>query len=262
MFNSSLLRARRIEWGEMLISHVDLAGVQPRVLLAVLGADHEIAGTMALLRELRCMVVRCDTMRDAVLRIGVMLPHLIIISAAPLPGMRDACRIMRATTTAHILALGRSDEESDEVLCLEAGADTYLALPLSPRRLEAQVRALLRRAMVASPPRALEPILFGEIRIDMQRRRVFRDGVELMLSHKEYGLLVFLVHHAGQTVTRQALSQFVWGTEAADDSRSLDVHIHWLREKLERDPRKPRHIHTVRGVGYRFEVQPDPAEQV
>jgi two-component system, OmpR family, response regulator VicR len=243
----------------MLISQVDLTGIQPRVLLAATSVDVEAVGIVDLLRARRCLVVQCETLRDAVLRVGMILPHVVVVSAVTMPGLLDACRVMRSTTAAHILALGHSDAESDEIVCLEAGSDCYLALPASTRRLGAHLAALLRRAVVTSQRSTIEPILFGNIHIDVQRRRVFREGVELMLSHKEYGLLMFLVGHAGQTVTRQALSRFVWGTEAADDSRSLDVHIHWLREKLERDARNPKHIHTVRGVGYRLEIMPDPA---
>jgi DNA-binding response OmpR family regulator len=94
---------------------------------------------------------------------------------------------------------------------------------------------------------------FGDVRIDLQRHRVFRGAQEIELSQKEYALLTFLVENAGRAVSRQTLADYVWGPATSSESRSLDVHIHWLREKVEADAANPRHIRTVRGIGYRFE---------
>jgi DNA-binding response OmpR family regulator len=160
---------------------------------------------------------------------------------------------VRLATAAPLLVLGQQDLETEEVLSLEYGADTYLPPGASERKLRAHLAALLRRVKLDLELEPEEPMQFGSVRIDAARRRVYRGDLEVELSQKEFALLLFLVEHAGRTVSRQDLAAYVWGEAGSGESRSLDVHIHWLREKLEADAANPRHIRTVRGIGYSFE---------
>jgi DNA-binding response OmpR family regulator len=233
------------------------AAIQPRVLVSTHGSSADLGAVSHYLQERSCMVVRCDSAREAAEQAAVLLPHLVVVAGSSLPDLLDSCRAIRAMTSACIMVLGNQDGESDEVLCLESGSDRYLAMCSSSRRIVAHLTALLRRA-VGTPLRTPAPLLrFSDISVDTQRRRVYRGENRLELSQKEYGLLLFLIEHAGQTVTRRALAQFVWGAEASSESRSLDVHIHWLRQKVEHSARYPRHIRTIRGVGYCFELHLD-----
>lgn len=241
-------------------SNTSPAGVMPRVLLATHGSDTTIGDVSNYLQQQWCTVVWCDSTREAAVQAAVLMPHLVILSGPSLPDVLDSCRVMRAITPAFIVVIGNQHAEADEVLCLESGSDGYLALPSSARRIGANLSAMLRRAVGPAQSKPSPVVRFGSISIDTYRRRVYRDGNVLELSQKEYRLLLFLVEHAGQAVTRRSLAHFVWGVDARSDSRSLDVHIHWLREKLENNARNPRHIRTIRGVGYCLEVQPDPEE--
>jgi two-component system response regulator RegX3 len=152
-----------------------------------------------------------------------------------------------------LTALG---DEVDRILGLELGADDYLTKPFSNRELIARVRALLRRVALdldtASTSRTPASISAGDITIDLDKRLVYKQGNELVLRYKEFELLSLLVSRAGEVVTRPQLLDEVWGTDWLGDTRTLDVHIRWLREKIEDDPGNPRYIQTVRGVGYRF----------
>jgi DNA-binding response OmpR family regulator len=186
-------------------------------------------------------------------QVGVLLPRLVVVAAPALLDVLDACRLVRSSTTAQLLVLGQHDVEADEVLSLEYGADTYLPLSCSARKMRAHLQAVLRRVAFEDTDGAEKALQFGSVRIDAARRRVYSGDAEVDLSQKEYALLLFLVEHAGRTVSRQDLADYVWGTGGTGESRSLDVHIHWLREKLEVDAANPRHIRTVRGIGYSFE---------
>jgi DNA-binding response OmpR family regulator len=145
------------------------------------------------------------------------------------------------------------NEEIDRVLGLELGADDYLTKPFSTRELMARIKALLRRVEF-DRARLTEDqsVTVGEIRLDLAQRHVFKNAQKLELRYKEFELLSLLVSHAGEVVTRAEIFDKVWGTDWLGDMRTLDVHIRWLREKLEADPSAPRYIQTVRGVGYRF----------
>jgi DNA-binding response OmpR family regulator len=155
------------------------------------------------------------------------------------------------------------DDEIDRVVGLEVGADDYLAKPFSMRELIARVKALLRRVRIirqevgtttnadGSPlPKILT---FDNLIIDMTRREVKKDGKVVALKPKEYELLTFLAQHIGQMLTREFILERVWGWDFVGDSRTVDVHVRWLREKIEVDPSDPKRIVTVRGAGYRFE---------
>jgi DNA-binding response OmpR family regulator len=191
-----------------------------------------------------------DEVRD---QIAVFSPNLVIVAESSLLDLLDLCSTVRSATVAPLLVLGQREGEADEVLCLEYGADSYLGPESSPRRVRAHVMALLRRVEHTDRIDVDQPLTFGDVRVDVARRRVYRNDRELDLSQKEFALLLYLVEHAGRPVTRQALAEYVWGAGAMGESRSLDVHVHWLREKLEEDASNPQYIRTVRGVGYSFE---------
>jgi two-component system response regulator RegX3 len=149
-----------------------------------------------------------------------------------------------------LTALG---DEVDRILGLELGADDYLTKPFSTRELLARIKALLRRVEYerAALP-ANRTISFGDVRVDLDARQVTRSGETLALRYKEFELLSLLLSRAGQVVSRAEIFDEVWGTDWLGDTRTLDVHVRWLREKVEPDPGNPRFIQTVRGVGYRF----------
>ena len=168
----------------------------------------------------------------------------------------EVCRTLRQEMPAPILILTARDSELDTVLGLELGADDYVTKPFSLRTLLARVKALLRRAdmgedMAVNPS---DRIKFDHFELDCSGRRL-RDGMEeIPLTMKEFDLLHYLVTHPGQVLSRDVLLQRVWEYDFVGDSRTVDVHIRWLREKIEHDPGDPHRIVTVRGVGYRFEA--------
>jgi DNA-binding response OmpR family regulator len=179
-----------------------------------------------------------------------MMPHVLIVARPALLDLLDLCRAIRRVTAAPLLAMGQGESEEDEVLCLEYGADVYLGPGTSQRRLCAHLDALLRRGLHEMRAEVNAPFQLGDVRVDLQRRRVYRGTQEIDLSQKEHTLLAFLVEHAGRVVSRQALADSVWGLGSRSESRSLDVHIRWQRKKLEADAANPQHIRTVRGIGY------------
>ncbi|MFN8420027.1 MAG: response regulator transcription factor [Anaerolineae bacterium] len=166
----------------------------------------------------------------------------------------EVCKAIRQKSYVPILMLTALGEEVDRILGLELGADDYLTKPFSTRELIARVKALLRRVEfdAARSSQQSTLITFADIKIDLDRRSVFKGQQELQLRFKEFELLSLLVTHAGEIVTRAEIFDKVWGTDWLGDMRTLDVHIRWLREKLEDDPSNPRYIQTVRSVGYRF----------
>jgi DNA-binding response OmpR family regulator len=188
-------------------------------------------------------------------------PDLVVLDLM-LPGIDgiEVCRILRQEMSVPILMLTARDEEVDKIVGLEVGADDYMTKPFSMRELIARVKALLRRerlireelsAASDTPPAKL--LVFGDVTIDQSRREVRRDGESLHLKPREYELLVFLARHRGMVLSRDLILERVWGWDYDGGSRTVDVHVHWLREKIEPDPKQPRRIVTVRGVGYRFE---------
>ena len=165
----------------------------------------------------------------------------------------EVCRRLRADSEVPILILTAKSEEFDKVVGLEVGADDYLTKPFGMRELMARVRALLRRSAAGrGDGDDAARISTGDLELDPRGRSVRRKGVEVQLKPKEFDLLHFLLRSAGQVFTREQLLERVWGYEFFGGSRTVDVHIHWLREKLEAEPAQPRHILTVRGVGYKF----------
>jgi two-component system response regulator RegX3 len=164
----------------------------------------------------------------------------------------ELCRRMRAVAPVPIIMVTARDAEVDVVVGLELGASDYVAKPFRLRELVARMRAVLRRG--ANTPVAPEEIIAaGPFRLDTGRREVTVDGRAVDLSRKEFDLLCLLMSHAGQVVTREWCIDRLWWDQELVDTRTLDTHVKRLRHKLEPDPSAPRHLITVRGVGFRFE---------
>jgi len=160
------------------------------------------------------------------------------------------CRSLRAVSDTPILVLTARTGELDKIVGLESGADDYMTKPFSLGELQARIRALLRRA---GPQRQGDEIRSGNLTLNMTSRKAFLNADELNLSPKEFSLLTELMRHQGAVLSRDLLLTRVWGYDYFGDTRTVDVHIRWLREKIEADPSAPDRIITVRGIGYRFE---------
>jgi two-component system, OmpR family, response regulator len=164
------------------------------------------------------------------------------------------CKLIRAESTAPILMLTARGQEMDRVMGLELGADDYIVKPFSFRELVARIRSTLRRRELDRGEVAVpnERITVGDLVLDKTARQVSLRTKSLELSPREFDLLVALIDHIGQALSRQDLLDLVWGAEWVGSPRTLDVHIRWLREKIEEDSAAPRYIETVRAFGYRF----------
>lgn len=188
-------------------------------------------------------------------------PDLVIldIMLPELDGL-EVARILRKEMTTPILMLTARDDEIDRVVGLEVGADDYLTKPFSMRELMARVKAQLRRARImqeefarTAPETEHTTRAFGNLVINLTRREVTLDGNPIQLKPKEYELLEFFTSHKGQMLSREFILERVWGWDFIGDSRTVDVHVRWLRQKIEEDASSPTRIITVRGGGYRFE---------
>jgi DNA-binding response OmpR family regulator len=165
----------------------------------------------------------------------------------------DICRQIRARSTVPIIMLTAKAEEIDKVLGLELGADDYITKPFSVREFRSRVKAVLRRAELSRSDDSLEePIEEGDLWVDFEKRQVAVREEPVRLTYVEFEILAALARSPGRVFSRTMLLERVWGDSAYRDPRTVDVHIRHLREKLERDPRHPELIFTVRGVGYRF----------
>jgi two-component system response regulator RegX3 len=172
--------------------------------------------------------------------LGLMLPEL--------SGL-EVTRRVRAESAVPIVMLTARDAEVDKVVGLELGADDYVTKPFSLRELSARIRAVLRRGEVVVP--GLPPrVTLGPVEVDVAGHRVLRDGHEVPLKPKVFELLAFLLRHPGQVVSRDQLLERVWGYDYPGETRTVDVHVHWLRSAIEPVPSSPTIIQTVRGVGY------------
>ncbi len=164
---------------------------------------------------------------------------------------RDVCRALRRRSNVPILMLTARGTETDRIVGLEIGADDYVVKPFSGAEVIARIRAVLRRSAPEAAGPA-EPVTVGELTVDPGSRRAHLAGEELQLSRKEFDLLVELIGHAGRVVTREDLMARVWDENWFGSTKTLDVHVRWLRQKLRESPDAPRYLHTVRGVGFRF----------
>jgi DNA-binding response OmpR family regulator len=186
-------------------------------------------------------------------------PDLLLLDVM-LPGIDgfELCRVLRGETDAPIILLTARAEEVDRVVGLEVGADDYVTKPFSVRELLARIHACLRRAQYrrseqSAADRDVDPettLRVGELEIDLCARRVRRSGHEVQLKRREFDLLAFMAQNSSIVIPRGRLRERVWADEVDVESRTVDVHIRRLRSKLEEDPSRPRHIHTVRGIGY------------
>ncbi|HVN55003.1 MAG TPA: response regulator transcription factor [Anaerolineaceae bacterium] len=190
-------------------------------------------------------------------------PDLILLDIM-LPGMDgfEVCRILRQEMNTPILMLTARDEEIDRVVGLELGADDYISKPFSMRELMARVKARLRLVRLIREEVGNQTtggsgfggaLNFEDLTLDLNRRELRLNGLPIPLKPKEFDLLAFLAQHKGQVLTREFILEKVWGWDYIGDSRTVDVHVRWLREKIEPDPASPRRIITVRGAGYRFD---------
>jgi DNA-binding response OmpR family regulator len=189
-------------------------------------------------------------------------PDLILLDVM-LPGLDgfEVCRILRQETNAPIIMLTARDDEVDKIVGLEVGADDYLTKPFSMRELLARVKAHLRRVRLLRAEltgdevgTASDRLRLGDLEFRLERQEVLWKGEPVPLKPKEYDLLVYLAQHKGRVLSREQLLADVWGWDYSGGSRTVDVHVRWLREKIEEDPANPTRIVTVRGTGYRFEA--------
>jgi DNA-binding response OmpR family regulator len=198
-------------------------------------------------------VVTAADGREALLRFRAERPDLVLLDLM-LPELSgiEVCRIIRAESGVPIIMLTAKDAELDKVVGLELGADDYVTKPFSLRELTARIRAIFRR----SEQQAVEPlptlIDLGRVQVDLPGHRLLRDGRPVPVKPKAFELLAFLVQHPGRIFTRDQLLEQVWGYDYAGETRTVDVHVHWLRSQIEENPATPALLHTVRGVGYGF----------
>lgn len=181
-------------------------------------------------------------------------PADVVLIDIMLPGIDgfELCRTIRRHSDVPIVMVTARSDTHDVVAGLEAGADDYLTKPFAPKELSARIRALLRRARPAHP--AHPKLVFGDLEIIPDEGKVLRDGMELGLTKTEFRLLCELAQNPGRVFSREQLLDDVWGYGYFGDGRLVDVHIRRLRTKVEKDPANPRHVVTVRGLGYRLQA--------
>ena len=177
--------------------------------------------------------------------LDVMLPRLDGFSV---------CRMLRKESSIPIIMLTARQDEVDRIAGLELGADDYLTKPFSVGELLARIRAILRRSDRSNTIIERDILHIGTIKLDVGSRRTWRDDNEIQLSQKEFDLLACLMRNRGLALSRDVLLERVWGFDYIGDGRTVDVHIRWLREKIEQDPSNPIYLQTVRGIGYRFDL--------
>jgi len=203
-------------------------------------------------------VVTAADGKEALQRFRSDPPDLVLLDLM-LPQISgiEVCRIMRRESSVPIVMLTAKDGEIDKVVGLELGADDYVTKPFSLRELMARIRAQLRRldsaeapSDTAPPTAASEPVQLGAVTVDLAGHRLLRDGRDLPVKPKAFELLAFLVRNPGQVFSRDQLLEKVWGYDYAGETRTVDVHVHWLRSAIEVDPSQPHYLQTVRGVGY------------
>ena len=183
-------------------------------------------------------------------------PDLIILDIMlPVIDGFEVCRILRKEMTVPIIMLTARTDETDRIMGLDTGADDYMTKPFSLRELLARIRALLRRVQISEVklPEAQAILTMDDILIDLNRHQVKVKGKPVELTAKESDLLVFLVQNESYVFSREQLLEKVWGYDFAGDTRTVDVHIRWLRQKIESDPANPKHLLTVRGTGYKIQ---------
>jgi DNA-binding response OmpR family regulator len=204
-------------------------------------------------------VVTAADGKEALEQFRAHSPDLVLLDLMlPQVSGIEVCRVIRRESAVPIVMLTAKDSEIDKVVGLELGADDYVTKPFSLRELMARIRSQLRRldnaeaiagALEAGADTAT-PVELGVVRVDLAGHRLLRDGEELSVKPKAFELLAFLLRNPGQVFSREQLLQKVWGYDYAGETRTVDVHVHWLRGAIETDPSQPEYLQTVRGVGY------------
>ena len=231
-----------------------MADRPPRILLV---DDEESIQTLLSfpLRKDGYEVVLAGDGDEALKRFGEGSFDLVVLDVMmPVLDGFEVCKRLRARSTVPIIMLTAKSEEVDKVVGLELGADDYITKPFSVREFRSRVKAALRRAAITreAAEAGEEPLDLHELRIDPGRRSVRVRGEDVRLTFVEFEILVALARRPGRVWSREQLLAGIWGDSAYRDPRTVDVHIRHLREKIERDPREPEYLFTVRGVGYRF----------
>src|SRR3954452_1725149 len=199
-------------------------------------------------------VVRATDGGQALERFRKEKPDLILLDLMlPVMSGVEVTRVVRKESDVPILMLTARDSEVDKVVGLELGADDYVTKPFSLRELQARIRGLLRRVDRPAAPTLgedVEQAQVGRATVDLAGHRLLRDGEVRPIKPKAFELLAFLLRHQGQVFSREQLLSDVWGYDYAGETRTVDVHVHWLRAEIEQDPQNPQVLETVRGVGY------------
>ena len=199
-------------------------------------------------------VVKAFDGQEALQQVQLSKPNLIVLDLMlpKLSGL-EVCRLLRREQNdVPIIMLTAKGEEIDRVIGLEVGADDYLIKPFSLRELVARIKALLRRSKPAEADKAVKVYQHGDLLINLSEHRVMVGEREVELSPKEFKILAMLMGQPGRVFSREELLEQVWGLDFYGDTKTVDVHIRWLREKIEEDPSNPKYIQTVRGFGYRL----------
>ena len=200
-----------------------------------------------------CHVYETDTVKQGLIEAGTRKPDMVILDLGlPDKDGVEFIRDMRTWSQLPILVLSARTGEEDKVRALDAGADDYLTKPFSVAELRARVRAILRRQRLANNPVQNSKVLIGDICVDLELRSVERKGEPLHLTPIEYRLLSYLIANAGKVLTHRQILRDVWGPSQIENTPSLRVFMTHLRQKIEDDPSRPRHLLTETGVGYRF----------
>ncbi len=195
-----------------------------------------------------------DDGMQAIERYRAVQPDLVLLDIM-LPGLDGftICRTIAQEQSTPIILLTALNDESNRIAGLELGAIDYVVKPFSVRELLARIRAILRWSERQRADTAPDVLLAGPLRMDRSSRRVWHASREVELSHREFDLLACLMRHSGVVLSRDLLLERVWGSSFPGSNRTIDVHVRWLREKLEQDPANPTMIRTVRGIGYCFQ---------
>jgi two-component system, OmpR family, response regulator RegX3 len=252
-----LLQRKVGDWSTLsVIVQTDSSAADPRGPAVLLVEDEQsIAEPFArALNRSGFRTAVASTGAEALSLLRDLDPDVVLLDLAlPDSDGRDLCRRIRIDSDVPIIMVTASGTVTDRVVGLELGADDYVVKPFATGEVIARIRAVLRRGRSANSTQEDQEIAIGQMRIDLAARRAWLGDEELELSRKEFDLLVRLAHDAGRVVTREALMSDVWDMNWFGSTKTLDVHIAWLRRKLHDDPAAPGYIHTVRGVGFRLE---------
>jgi len=230
---------------------------RPDTILIVDNGPHSTAPLEHCLAEKGFQTAVAHTGAQAIEAARSLKPEIILLGST-LPDMDgwDVCRHIREESMVPIMVLYDTGQPSDCIMGLEMGADDCLPKPINCRELIAKINAIFRRIMFARTGRGTQ-IQIGHLLLDTAAYKVYKHNKELTLRQKEFDLLAALMTRPGQVVSRAELMDRVWGVNWLGDTRTLDVHIRWVREKIEECPSRPQYIRTVRGVGYRFAAPDD-----